>query len=114
MASVVHYDYSAVLYLTSSSAAATSADDDGKNKKSRRGRASGFDGGTFVFCDGDADRTIVPREGRLVGFSSGKSEKTVSFCAIFAPRIYKRSFCQDRLGTNIGKTQNRDACAYRA
>ena len=87
MASVVHYDYSAVLYLTSSSAAATSADDDGKNEKSRRGRPSGFDGGTFVFCDGDADRTIVPREGRLVGFSSGKSEKTVSFCAIFAPRI---------------------------
>jgi hypothetical protein len=26
----------------------------------------------------------------------------------------KRSFCQDRLGTNIGKTQNRDAFSYRA
>eukprot|EP01043_Picozoa_sp_COSAG02_P085375 COSAG02_NODE_23032_length_732_cov_0.889415_1_plen_209_part_00 len=57
MASVAHYDYSAVVYLTSSAAATIGSD--------------GFCGGNFVFCDGDADRTVVPREGRLVGFSSG-------------------------------------------
>jgi hypothetical protein len=32
-------------------------------------------------------------------------EKNVTFCAIY---IYKRSFYQDRLGTNIGKTQKKD------
>jgi hypothetical protein len=31
-----------------------------------------------------------------------------SFLAIY---IYKRSFYQDRLGTNIGKTQKRDRCS---
>lgn len=61
MASVVHYDYSAVVYLTSS-ATAIAATTDSKG---------GFSGGSFVFCDGDADRTVVAREGRLVGFSSG-------------------------------------------
>ena len=58
MASVAHYDYSAVVYLTSSAAATI-------------GHAGGFNGGNFVFCDGDADRSVVPREGRLIGFSSG-------------------------------------------
>jgi hypothetical protein len=32
--------------------------------------------------------------------------KNATFCAIY---IEKRSFCQDRLGTNIGKTQKRVA-----
>ena len=55
MASVLHYDYSAVLYLTS-------------------GGGAGFEGGELVFCDGDADRKVVPRAGRLVGFSSVSRE----------------------------------------
>jgi hypothetical protein len=32
--------------------------------------------------------------------------KNATFCAIY---IYERSFCQDRLGTNMGKTQKRVA-----
>ena len=52
MASVVHYDYSCVLYIT------TGGDCD-------------FGGGELVFCDDDAERKVFPRRGRLVGFSSG-------------------------------------------
>jgi hypothetical protein len=37
--------------------------------------------------------------------------KRTSFCAVFY--TLNASFYQDRLGTNIGKTQKRDACSYR-
>jgi hypothetical protein len=37
-------------------------------------------------------------------FTNG-GEKNVTFCAIY---ILKRSFYQDRLGTNIGKTPKKD------
>jgi tetratricopeptide (TPR) repeat protein len=59
MASVVHYEYSAVLYLTGA---------DSSGGDTRRWR-----GGELVFCDvaDGVERLVVPRAGRLVGFTSG-------------------------------------------
>ena len=44
-------------------------------------------------------------------FRTASGEKTHNFFAILHQL---RSFYQDRLGTNIGKTQNRDAFSYSA
>ena len=51
-ANIASYDYSALLYLST-------------------GGGADFEGGELAFLDGDAERLVTPRAGRLVAFSSG-------------------------------------------
>jgi hypothetical protein len=71
------------------------------SKKIRAGEVSGGNGGRGMFGSMFKSRS---QEGWLhIIMMAGK--KTCLFCAILYIYIYKRSFYQDRLGTNIRKTQ---------
>jgi hypothetical protein len=83
-ANIASYDYSALLYLNTHNERETGRDGDreGYRENTREGGrrsedgvldtlGTTFGGGEFAFVDGDADRVVQPRAGRLVAFTSG-------------------------------------------